>query len=400
MKRYSVIPFAIALFFSVNVVKSSQRLETNLYPEKSIAFSDVSHNNVEGQSTPPPLPYPVETQPNMVELQPYPIEPQPYPIEEDELPPTHTEPFSNFQFDPSRSLEDILALSSTGEVLYTSKELEDKLEANRNDDGFVEIQPVIPSPLLIQTNSGPLEVIGPDERFPIGDENSTFPFSAIVNLRFKRLDTNTGTWCTGWLVGSSSVITAAHCLYDAVQHPSAPMSGMMTAYPGLNYLSSNPIPFGSCTEFQRWLPYEWIYNAQPSIWDYGVVRLNCTIGESAGLFGFREVTQIDRFLELAGYPSDKDGTGHELWSGYGYVTGLEPRLIYYTNDTYGGQSGAPVWENGFPDCQFCSIAVHTRAKGDGISNTGSRVASYFQYQLLYEREEFRLFQSFLPFIRR
>ncbi len=51
MKRYSVIPFAIALFFSVNVVKSSQRLETNLYPEKSIAFSDVSHNNVEGQST-------------------------------------------------------------------------------------------------------------------------------------------------------------------------------------------------------------------------------------------------------------------------------------------------------------------------------------------------------------
>ncbi|HPT23523.1 MAG TPA: trypsin-like serine protease [Anaerolineaceae bacterium] len=336
----------------------------------------------------------------MIEPQPYPIEPQPYPSEEDELLPIPKEPFSNFQFDPSRPVEDILGISSTGGVLYISKELVDKLEENRNDDGLVEIQPVIPKPLLLQKNSEPLEIIGPDERFPIEDANSTFPFSAIVNLRYKWLDTNTETWCTGWLVGPSSVITAAHCLYDAVQHSLAPTSGMMTAHPGLNYLSSNPIPFGICTEFQRWLPYEWIHNGQPSIWDYGVVRLNCTIGESAGLFGFREVTQIDRFLELAGYPSDKDGTGHELWSGYGYVTGLEPRLIYYTNDTYGGQSGAPVWENGFPDCQFCSIAVHTRAKGDGISNTGSRVASNFLYQLLYEREEFHLFQSFLPLIRR
>lgn len=393
MKRYRSIQIAIALVLSVSVVKSSQLLETNLYPEKSFTFFDVSHNNVEGQSTPPSVPYPIETQPNMVE-------PQPYPIEADELPPTPIEPFSNFLFDPSRPVEDILGLSSTGGVLYISEQLEDELEANRNDDGLVEIQPVVQNPLLLQTDSGPLAVIGPDERFPIGDENSTFPFSAIVNLRYKWLDTDTEKWCTGWLVGSSSVITAAHCLFDAVGHPTAPTSGMMTAYPGLNNLSNNPIPFGSCSEFQRWLPYEWIYNTQPPIWDYGVVRLNCRIGESTGLFGFRSYNQIDGFLELAGYPSDKDYTGHELWSGYGGVTGLEPRLVYYTNDTFNGQSGAPVWENGFPDCQFCCIAGHSGPKGDGISNRGARVSSYFLYQLLYEREEFRLFQSFLPLIRR
>ena len=259
---------------------------------------------------------------------------------------------------------------------------------------------MVQNPLLLQTDSELLGIIGPDERFPIGDGNSIFPFSAIVNLRFKWLETNTETWGTGWLVGPSSVITAAHCLFDAIGHPTAPTSGIMTAYPGLRNLSNNPLPFGSCTEFQRWLPYEWIYNAQPPIWDYGVVRLNCTIGESTGLFGFREFNQIDRFLELAGYPSDKDDTGHELWSGYGGATGLEPRLLYYSNDTFNGQSGAPVWENGFPDCQFCCIAGHSGSKGDGISNRGSRVSSYFLYQLLYEREEFHLFQSFLPLLRR
>ena len=98
----------------------------------------------------------------MIEPQPYPIEPQPYPSEEDELLPIPKEPFSNFLFDPSRPVEDILGLSSTGGVLYISEQLEDELEANRNDDGLVEIQPVVQNPLLLQTDSGPLAVIGPD----------------------------------------------------------------------------------------------------------------------------------------------------------------------------------------------------------------------------------------------
>lgn len=316
------------------------------------------------------------------------------------MPPNYlAKPFSNLQLDPARSVEDILATSSTGDVLYISEDLENLLEANRNDEGLVEVQPVLHL-LDPESDSGLLKVIGPDGRFPIGDENTTFPFPAIVRLGFRWLDTGRESWCTGWLVGQSSVITAAHCLYDAIGHPSAPTSGMMTAHPGLNYQSSNPIPFGSCPEFERWVPYEWVYNGQPSIWDYGVVRLNCRIEEGTGLFGFREFYQIDGDLELAGYSQDKDSTGHELWSGYGYVTSLEPRLVHYNNDTFHGQSGSPVWENGYIPCQFCSIAVHSRPDINESSNTGPRVASYFLYQLLYERNEFHLFQNFLPFTGR
>lgn len=316
------------------------------------------------------------------------------------MPPNYlAKPFSNLQLDPARSVEDILATSSTGDVLYISEDLENLLEANRNDEGLVEVQPVLHL-LDPQSDSGLLKVIGPDGRFPIGDENTTVPFPAIVRLGFRWLDTGRESWCTGWLVGQSSVITAAHCLHDAIGHPSAPTSGMMTAHPGLNYQSSNPIPFGSCPEFERWVPYEWVYNGQPSIWDYGVVRLNCRIGEGTGLFGFREFYQIDGDLELAGYSQDKDSTGHELWSGYGYVTSLEPRLVHYNNDTFHGQSGSPVWENGYIPCQFCSIAVHSRPDINESSNTGPRVASYFLYQLLYERNEFHLFQNFLPFTGR
>ena len=42
-------------------------------------------------------------------------------------------------------MEDILAISSTGEVLYISEDLEDLLEANRNNEGLVEVQPVLTS---------------------------------------------------------------------------------------------------------------------------------------------------------------------------------------------------------------------------------------------------------------
>ncbi len=87
--------------------------------------------NVKGQSTLP--------------LQAYPIEEQPYPIDEDTPPNYLTRPFSNLQLDPTRSMEDILAISSTGEVLYISEDLEDLLEANRNNEGLVEVQPVLTS---------------------------------------------------------------------------------------------------------------------------------------------------------------------------------------------------------------------------------------------------------------
>ena len=385
---------------SVSIGNSSYHLTESHNPRNNDTDLEITLDLKKSELTSTSLISQIEPQPYPIEPQPYQVEPQPYPIEDLGMQPAPEEPFSNFRFDPSRPFEEVLALSSTGEVLYTSKDLEDKLEANRNADGIVEIQSLIPNSLLIQTNPEPLEVIGLDERFAIGNENIEFPFSAIVNLRFSWLDTGSPVWCTGWLLRRSSVITAAHCLYDAVAHPTEPTSGKVTAYPGLNSLSDNPSPYGSWTEFDRWVPYEWIYNGQPSIWDYGVVRLIGTIGDRTGLFSFREFNQINGFLELAGYPFDKDSSGQQLWSGYGGVTNLEPRLVYYSNDTYGGESGSPVWENGYPTCQFCCIAVHSRATGDGISNNGPRVTSYFLYQLLYEREEFRLYQEFLPLIRK
>jgi hypothetical protein len=191
MKNYRSTQIVILLIFSVLFFKGLYRQEPILHLGNGLKFDNVSRNKAKCQST--------------LSLQTYPIEEQPYPIDEDMPPNDLAKPFSNLQLDPARSVEDILATSSTGDVLYISEDLENLLEANRNDERLVEVQPVLHL-LDPESDSGLLKVIGPDGRLPIGDENTTFPFPAIVRLGFRWLDTGRESWCTGWLVGQSSVL--------------------------------------------------------------------------------------------------------------------------------------------------------------------------------------------------
>ena len=73
-------------------------------------------------------------------------------------------------------------------------------------------------PTLLTTPDG---VIPPDERSPVGEMNTVFPYSAAVHLNITWDDTGS-VWCTGSMVSASTVMTAAHCLYDAVGHNPAP----------------------------------------------------------------------------------------------------------------------------------------------------------------------------------
>lgn len=115
MKCTRCFRFAIAIILPMLVANSPNYLDSNHSSEKNLTLHNESFFNVKGQTTPPPSPYPIETPANQVA-------PLPYPIEEGDLQLIPGTTFSGFRLDPSRNVEEILALSSTGGILYMSKE--------------------------------------------------------------------------------------------------------------------------------------------------------------------------------------------------------------------------------------------------------------------------------------
>lgn len=81
--------------------------------------------------------------------------------------------------------------------------------------------PIIPSglsvaPLETDTSFSPDGVIGDDDQFLIND-TTQFPYSAVVLLEIEFEEHNghvEEASCTGWMLGSSTVVTAGHCVYE------------------------------------------------------------------------------------------------------------------------------------------------------------------------------------------
>jgi len=260
-------------------------------------------------------------------------------------------------------------------------------------DNPIEVQPTIPEYLPIT----PVGIIPPDTRYPVGSSNTTFPYSAVVHYDKTWADTYEAKWCTGSMISPSTVITAAHCVYDAVEHITDPWAVNIIAYPGKDSTSPNPTPYGSCTALEVLVPRQWIEYGQPKEYDNAFIRLNCTIGYDSGIFGFRTYIDSDFTTFLVGYPDDKNSDGTEMWYGLGSMLHSDPLFSYYNNDTLGGNSGSPVWQHAYSYCSNCIMAVHSRYFPDVPENGGPRVAGDFYEFLLYERE-FITQQLILPMV--
>ncbi len=205
-------------------------------------------------------------------------------------------------------------------------------------------------------NAGTESVIGTDSRYQISSTTS-YPYRAIAHI------TSSIGGCTGWLIGPNTVATAGHCVYGS--------SGWATnvrVYPGRN---GSYAPYGSCTA--KWLAsvYGWT-NGFNRDYDYGVIKLNCSVGNTVGWFGFRwqSASHTGSPSYISGYPGDKAyGT---QWRSNDYVRSTTTRRLYYANDTAGGMSGSPVWDNN-AGCYPCGVAIHAYGVDGTGYNGGTRI---------------------------
>jgi V8-like Glu-specific endopeptidase len=206
-------------------------------------------------------------------------------------------------------------------------------------------------------------VIGTDERIKITN-TAVYPWRAITKL-YMTFPNGLTYSCSGTMVNPKYVLTAGHCVFSSAD---GGWAKTITVIPGLNGTYK---PYGQTTATYMRSYTGWTVSGS-SNHDFGLITLASPLGSSTGWFGLKSYSSVDGLsANLAGYPGDKDG-GLGLYYGFGPITSSTAYRVFYSIDTYGGQSGSGVYHIE-PGTLRYVFAVHTT--GYGTYNGGTRIDS-------------------------
>jgi V8-like Glu-specific endopeptidase len=209
-------------------------------------------------------------------------------------------------------------------------------------------------------------VIGIDDRQEIAS-TSDYPWRAICSLLMTAAD-GMRFIGTGWLVGPRLVLTAGHCLYF---HQFGGWATQIEVIPGRRGASR---PFGSVMAHSFRSVRGWT-EKQAREYDYGAILLPASrrLGDEVGWFGYAVRAQSalsSAVVNISGYPGDKPpGT---QWFHSKELAEVEERVLTYSADTAGGQSGAPVWIKQADGSRY-GVGIHTN--GHVTGNSATRISS-------------------------
>ncbi len=209
-------------------------------------------------------------------------------------------------------------------------------------------------------------VHGPDNRVRITNTN-LYPWRAIASLLITARDNS--QWVgTGWFIGPHTLMTAGHVVY--IKNSGVPgRDGWVRSIQVMPGRDGSNLPFGSVTSTNFRSVTGWTANGDEN-YDYGAIIVPKDMGNTVGTFGFGVYSDADLLSvsgNLSGYPGNKpDGT---QWYDNHKVASVNSNKVYYDIDTFGGQSGSPVWRivNG----QRFAIAIH--AYSGTLTNSGTRI---------------------------
>jgi V8-like Glu-specific endopeptidase len=238
----------------------------------------------------------------------------------------------------------------------------------------------LPEDLIIEK-----KIVGTDDRKRVANTR-TKPYSTIATLIVQFPDGSRPGLCTGSLIASDAVLTAAHCVYS---FKNGGWARSIRVIPGAfpNTAGVLQAPFGSASARRGFVPNA--YQDASTFWarephDYGVVRIGAGLHGAPGVraFGVMSSPRVGRAVTLAGYHGDKcAGTARCSPSSSSFVMHqskdtireLLPAqaksftLFNHYADSNGGASGAPLISDGaFADTIF---AVHVAGFRDINANT-------------------------------
>ncbi|MCD0459975.1 trypsin-like serine peptidase [Roseiconus lacunae] len=201
-------------------------------------------------------------------------------------------------------------------------------------------------------------IFGPDDRKQV-HETTRHPFSCLCALDI--LAPNNQKFVgTGWLIDSQTVVTAGHCVY---MKKLGGWAKAIDVYPGRN----GSRVYHRAAAKRLISVRGWTEKRSPPS-DYAAIKLTEPLDEAGTMgFGVMKEDKLRKFrFHVVGYPGDKPRT---MW---GHVRKLkdvtEDQLIYET-DTFGGNSGGPVFA--VDGGKVWSVGIHNY--GDISGNLATRI---------------------------
>ncbi|HYO83924.1 MAG TPA: trypsin-like serine protease [Bryobacteraceae bacterium] len=211
----------------------------------------------------------------------------------------------------------------------------------------------------------------------LGTDTRQRLYTTSYPARATALITFSGGYCTGWFYGPNVVATAGHCVHSG--GTSGRWHTNVRVWPGYNAGSA---PYGS-------FPAKWVASvsgwtqSRDERYDYGVIKLSTNVGNTVGWFGLLALSGSLNGLPAItqGYPGDKS-PAQSQWITSDEVGATHDRQVFYKTDTFGGQSGSPVWYDrpaGSPGCANgpCAYAIHAYGLHGGAPhadhNHGTRI---------------------------
>ena len=199
-------------------------------------------------------------------------------------------------------------------------------------------------------------VHGKDDRVRVFN-TSVYPWRTICHLDITAANGSKGG-CSGALIGPRTIATAGHCVY---MHDKGGWVKQVRVTPGKNGPGSTAAtePYGGVAATQFLSVKGWT-QSKSSNYDYGVIILppDKKLGNTTGWMGLASLSFFSLLglrVNNSGYPGDKAPYPTQWWNANN-ILALTDRRLYYQIDTYGGQSGSPVWR--FKDNKRHIVGVH------------------------------------------
>jgi glutamyl endopeptidase len=209
--------------------------------------------------------------------------------------------------------------------------------------------------------------IGSDDRVRV-NPTTTYPARTVAHITF-----GNGSLCSGFLIDPNTVATAGHC----IERGAGGGFYSTSSYRVTPARNGSIAPYGSCGAQTLFTVNGWANNSDER-YDLGAIKLNCSIGNTTGWFGYAPLASpVGKPSLNNGYPGDKP-TGTQ-WKSSDKIRAATANQLFYGNDTYGGLSGSPIYRStgcGGP----CASAIHAYGWGHGAFphdtwNHGTRITS-------------------------